>query len=343
MPKKVSIRADASPMTTITNPVDLISAVPFLIGYQPDSSIVLMALEADAISLAIRIDFPKSLSENEAQSLVERLNDCVDVLLVSYIPSDCHDSEATLRPLIEALLKSGKELRESIVVVAGRWRSMVCTDSTCCPIEGSPLPELENSRIAAEEITQGKPLPFASLREMALSIDSSSDSKLLTEISLLKEIDYEIDPIPLQREGANSIVDFIQDFRCDGICRDRRLVARVLVRLKDLQVRDYALGIMSDEESDLFFAAWRWLTKSAPTGFIAAPATLFAVSCYERGDGALANLALKKAFDDHPDYPLALLLQKVFQSGQSPALFRSLRQELHPKVCDAIFSGSMME
>lgn len=98
---------------------------------------------------------------------------------------------------------------------------------------------------------------------------------------------------------------------------------------------------MDDEESDLFFSAWRWLLRIAPQNYISAPATLLAVSSYERGDGALANLALKKALDDQHDYALALLLQKVFQSGQSPALFRALRQELHPKVCEAIFSGNM--
>lgn len=328
-------------MTTITSPIDLLSAIPFLIGYQPKDSIVLLALENDSISFAIRIDFPESMTTSEANSFVTRLNEHQEVLLVSYIPDRCFDSEATLRPLTEAILASGKNLRESIIVVAGRWRSMICSDELCCPIQGSPLPELELSRIAAEEVSQGKPFPFSSLEALADSIESDPSPKLLEEIKLIPSINYDQDPSVFQREGANAVIDLIQDFRCDGICRDQRLVAKVLVRLCDLQVRDFALGIMDDEESDLFFSAWRWLLRIAPQNYISAPATLLAVSSYERGDGALANLALKKALDDQHDYALALLLQKVFQSGQSPALFRALRQELHPKVCEAIFSGNM--
>lgn len=334
-------KTDALLMTTISSPIDLLSAIPFLIGYQPDDCIVLLALENDSISLAIRIDFPENLSVSEADSLVARLAEHQDVLLVTYIPDTCHDSEATLRPLTEALSASGKNLRESIIVVAGRWRSMICSDELCCPIEGSPLPELSLSRIAAEEVSKGKPFPFSSLEALSDSIDSEPQPKLVEAIKLISEIDYDQDPAPFQREGANAVIDFMQDFRCDGICRDQKLVAKVIVRLCDLQVRDFALGIMDEEESELFFSAWRWLMRIAPKNYIAAPATLLAVSSYERGDGALANLALKKALDDQPNYALALLLQKVFQSGQSPALFRSLRKELHPKVCDAIFSGNM--
>lgn len=329
-------------MTTITNPVDLLTAVPFLIGYQPEDSIVLMALEGDSISVAIRVDFPTSLAKSEAESIASRLSGYTEILLVSYIPSSCIDSEATLGPLIDTLSEFGFTLRESIIVVEGRWRSMICGDETCCPIEGSPLPELVDSRIAAEEVSRGKPLPFGSILEMNSSLESDTDPLLSDEIARIPLIDYGSDPVPLQREGANAAIDFMQDFRCDGICRDRKLVARLLVRLTDLQVRDFALGIMNEEESDLFFSAWKWLMKLAPVGLIAPPATLFAVCCYERGEGALANLALQKALADQPDYSLGLLLQKVFQSGQSPALFRSLREELHPKVCDAIFSGNMM-
>ena len=57
-----SFKPDASPMTTITSPIDLLSAIPFLIGYQPKDSIVLLALENDSISSAIRIDFPESMT-----------------------------------------------------------------------------------------------------------------------------------------------------------------------------------------------------------------------------------------------------------------------------------------
>jgi hypothetical protein len=327
-------------MTTVTTPSDLLAAVPFLIGYQPSDSIVLMSLKDESITMAIRIDFPDSISKREASALVEKFRGSDGALLVSYIPDDCLDAESVIRPLIEALDLASVPLRESIIIVGNRWRSLICGDSDCCPLEGSLLPDLSHSRIAVEEIAQGKLMPFKNLIEMANSLDPEIDEVILEMMGRIEPIDYENDPVPAQRDGANAILDFLHDFEVDRICRDKRLVAKVLVRLKDLQVRDFALGSMNSE-NDLYFDAWKWLLKKAPQGFIAAPATLFAVASYERGDGAMANLALEKAESDQPNYSMVNLLRQLFRSGKPPTIFAELRAELHPKVCAALFSGSI--
>lgn len=327
-------------MTTVTSPSDLLAAVPFLIGYQPSDAIVLMALNDESITMAIRVDFPESISDDEASALAKKFEGSDGALLVFYIPDSCDDAELVIRPLSEALVAQGIPLRESIIIVRDRWRSLICGDEYCCPIEGSPLQELSDSRITAEEISRGKPLPFRDLAEMTSSLSPRIDDVIVEMMGRIPAIDYENDPTSQQRDGANSILDFLHDFQVDRICRDKRLVATVLVRLKDLQVRDFALGSM-DQESDLYFDAWRWLLTKAPSGYIAAPATLLAVAAYERGDGALANVALKRAKDDQPNYSLIDLLEQLFRSGKPPSIFQELRAELHPKVCAALFSGSL--
>ena len=175
---------------------------------------------------------------------------------------------------------------------------------------------------------------------MTRSLNPRIDEVVVEMMTRIPAIDYENDPISQQRDGANAILDFLHDFQVDRVCRDKRLIATVLVRLRDLQVRDFALGTM-DQESDLYFDAWRWLLTKAPAGFIAAPATLLAVAAYERGDGALANVALSKAKEDQPNYSLIALLEQLFRSGKPPTIFAELRAELHPKVCAALFSGSI--
>lgn len=327
-------------MTTVTSPSDLLSAVPFLIGYQPSDAIVLMALKDESISMAIRIDFPETLPVHEAKALALKFTECDGVLLVSYIPESCSDAESVIRPLSEVFAELDIPIRESIIVVGDRWRSLVCSDPDCCPIEGSPLPSLIDSRVAVEEISRGKPMPFNSLAEMSKSLASNIDEVIVAMIDRINPIDYDSDPIPAQREGANAVVDFLHDFEVDRICRDKGLVALTLVRLKDLQVRDFALGVMNSQ-SDLYFDAWRWLVTKAPEGYRAAPATLLAVAAYERGDGAMANLALDLASLDQPNYSMVKLLTQVFRSGKPPTIFDDLRSELHPKVCQALFSGSI--
>ncbi|MEY3088809.1 MAG: hypothetical protein RLZZ208_77, partial [Actinomycetota bacterium] len=48
-----------------------------------------------------------------------------------------------------------------------------------------------------------------------------------------------------------------------------------------------------------------------------------------------------RAKEDQPNYSLVTLLEELFRSGKPPTIFKDLRAELHPKVCAALFSGSI--
>ena len=165
------------------------------------------------------------------------------------------------------------------------------------------------------------------------------DIELTQLIELIEEINYEGDEyLVLQRAGALAFNDLVEAFIRDGICKDKALVALVLVRLKDLQVRDYAMGLTDSENIEGLWTMWRWLLSIAPTGFIAPVASLFSAVSYEKSDGALAMRALDQALSDNSKYPLALLLRRVYAAGWPPESFAIMRKELHPKVCAALFS-----
>ena len=114
-------------------------------------------------------------------------------------------------------------------------------------------------------------------------------------------------------------------------------MARMIGRMSDLQVRDYAMGVHSEETYDLYFAMWREVLRLAPMGFVAPIACIVAAMAYEGGDGAMAQKALDRALDDDEHYQLAALLRRVFNAGWPPQSFASMRAELHPKVIASIF------
>lgn len=334
----------ASPMTTLTSPIDLLSAVPFMIGFTPEDSLVVMGLRSESVEVAMRIDFPDTIDPDQISVIVNHLhtNQIEEALLVSYIPDAVTDADVVIKALSDALESGGFPLRESLIVVAGRWRSLVCGDSDCCPMEGQPLPSLDSSRIAAEQIALGHPLPYLDERSMVESLEPfPADPEIDSWIASIPELDYETEHQSGQREGAEALVDFVGDFSTDGICRDKRLIALLLVRLRDLQVRDFALGSVNEERFQNYFDSYRWLLRSAPKGYVAPIASIFAAICYERGDGAMAQRVLNRALDDDREYPLATLLREVFTRGKRPEIFREMRQELHPKVCEAIFGSTI--
>ena len=83
---------------------------------------------------------------------------------------------------------------------------------------------------------------------------------------------------------------------------------------------------------------WQWLLSIVPSEHIAPVASLYSAVSYEQGEGALAVKLLDQALDAQSAYPLALLLRRVYAAGWPAESFATMRKELHPKVCAALFS-----
>jgi hypothetical protein len=185
-------------------------------------------------------------------------------------------------------------------------------------------------------------MPFASYEDLGGSVRSNL---LAYESSWLDRVSKSfVDPASpelneSQRDGATAVIDLANDFIAHGISTDQDLMAHVLGRLSDIQVRDFALGSHDEESITAYRTMWLHLLRSAPTGYVAPVATLAAAIAYETGDGALAKAALARAFDDAPTYSLATLLQRVFSAGWPPHSFAGMRSELHPKVTAGIFGN----
>jgi len=165
------------------------------------------------------------------------------------------------------------------------------------------------------------------------------DLKLIELVSLISEIDYEDSGFQLlQRAGALAFNDLVEEFTRTGTCKDKGVLALLFVRLADLQVRDYAMGFTTSKNIETVASMWQWLLEIAPSGYIAPVASLYSAISYERGDDALAAKLLDKAYEDQQSYPLALLLRRVYAANWPTESFATMRKELHPKVCAALFS-----
>jgi len=259
---------------------------------------------------------------------------------VAYVGASAVDPENVLINTSAALVRAGIDIKESLIVRNNRFRSMICSDLTCCPPEGSAIPDLGSSRIAAEHVIAGHPMPFENVDGLVQSIaavPSSFESVWADEVQAFWVSSDSEEIQELQRDGATAIIDLVGEYREGRGAEDRELAARVIGRLSDIQVRDFALGSHTDESADYYWAMWRDLLRIAPRGFVAPIACLFAAMAYERGEGALAHKGLDRGLGDDDQYSLAHLLRRVFTAGWPPQSFSAMRIELHPKVVAAIF------
>jgi len=143
----------------------------------------------------------------------------------------------------------------------------------------------------------------------------------------------------VQRVGARLIDEY---FASSSTEQDAETVANVLYYLTDIQVRDYALGMLDSNQANTIIPVLEFLLDQAPTDtiYINAPAAMLAQMQYEMGNTCGALITLSNA---QHDYSLAQLLYRVFKSGWEPASFATMRQELHPKVVAGIFGEETNE
>jgi len=103
--------------------------------------------------------------------------------------------------------------------------------------------------------------------------------------------------------------------------------------LRDIQVRDYVMGIMNADNVKTMFCALNNLASVTPEEYSAPVDTLLALTYYELDDKDTALEIL----DGVKEYSLATLLTRVFQAGWPKAAFQNMCEELHTKVVETIF------
>jgi hypothetical protein len=335
-------------MPTLTSAHDLITAIPFLIGFHPTDSIVLISVKAGAIGVAMRIDLPATINSDEIDLLAHHFirDEAEAALLVAYMPEGRNDGDSLLISLGAGLIRNGIEIHESLLISGGRYRSIICRDASCCPPAGKALPAIEDSAIAAEHVVAGIPMPYGDISELIDSIaaDPISVTKGWSATVDNFTIDEDSPEVSaLRRDGVESMELLLDEFRIGRGPTDEMLVARVIGRMSDVQVRDYAMGVHQEDTYDLYFTMWRELLRLSPVGAVAPIACIVAAMAYENGDGALAQRALDRAIADDPSYPLAALLRRVFNAGWPPQSFAQMRAELHPKVIATIFESNIFD
>ena len=301
--------------------------------------------------MAMRVDYP-TIDATKATEAFDALiyhlvrEGAQGALVVAYVPDGREDGLQILEDISLALARVEIPIRESLLISGGRWRSVLCGDQECCPTEGNELPEITTSRVAVEQVADGRPMPYGDCEAMADSIAAlplAKDSDFAAQVEEFR-IDPESDPIQqLQRNGALAVLDLASRFVAGTLGRDmasdQKLSGVVLGTLSDIQVRDFALGSHDNESIEVYWTMWRYLIRIAPAGFVAPVASLLAALSYEKGEGALAQRSLDRALADDPSYSLAGLLRRVFSAGWPPESFGAMRKDLHPKVCAGIFAA----
>jgi hypothetical protein len=147
--------------TTIRGPREVLATLPYLLGYRPERSVVLVSLHGTGLGPVARLDLPDPRNVRVAvDALVAPvLRAAPDRALVIGYEDRRGESTAVTRALVRALECGGVEVVEELVVRGERWYAPRCRRG-CCPRGGRRLPRAEDVPAVADLVAVGRaPLP----------------------------------------------------------------------------------------------------------------------------------------------------------------------------------------
>ncbi|MEV0619507.1 DUF4192 domain-containing protein [Nonomuraea sp. NPDC050404] len=308
---------------TIKNLADLVSTVPYLLGFHPTESLVAVGIHDAKAKAVVRLDLtqdPAEMAERTGHlTNVLVRNGIHQALLIGYGPG----SQVTpmMDAATEALPQGGVNISDAIRVDDGRYWSYICTDASCCPPEGAPV-GLTNSVPAVAAVVAGmRALPDKAA--LAATLDPPQNFDQARALSITREV----------CARAKRTSGECDDWFGDGVKRviaaldraqaredlDAETAAWLGVCLTAKPVRDMAMTYIQRYGAETHLRLWTEVTRKVQPAFVAAPATLLAFAAMCRGDGTLAGIALDLALSASSHYTLALLFVEALMVGLPPS------------------------
>lgn len=328
----------------LKSPPDILEAVPYLLGFEPQASLVVLSLRGPrnrlGLQMRIDIDVPGTVQANAAMLAGHLVQDGARAaILVVYAEPGETDPDPLVAAMRYELRRRRITVPEALRVSEGRWTSYTCRRRACCPPEGTPLPDRVRrpGRVGAAAVAAGMAV-LPSRADLAATLAPVAGR---LHVDMAGALDHHVRPFraalpkPGRTEYGDATMSLVRASAggfaagIDQVTVDD--AARMIVGLMDRDVRDRCLpwGQQVTGESGLGPGAsrlWTELVRRAVLpGFAAPPATLLAWFAYlEDCNGALANIALERALADDRDYRMALHLLTVLQQGMPPEQARAM-------------------
>ncbi|MFB4317890.1 DUF4192 domain-containing protein [Actinomadura sp. 21ATH] len=291
---------------------DAIAAVPYLLGFHPADSMLVIGFGGRHHTCAVRVDLPP-LDDPAAHARTAEHAATVlggggfrRALVLGY------GARGRVEPAFAAIRDTlPLEIVDAARVTGGRWWSLVCDVPGCCPPGGTPY-DISSSLVAAEATLAGRvALPGRSDLEETVAPHQGPARDSMRRATRRAERRARTRDLAALRDEALTLLARLRSTPSP----DHHDLAWLSVLLTDLRIRDEAFVRIDLDDPSADIAFWRTVLRHVEEPYASAPACLLARAAYAAGDGGLANVALDRAA---PDYSMATLLQAVIAAGIPP-------------------------
>jgi hypothetical protein len=334
---------------SLSDPGDVLAALPHMIGFNPVNSFVLLTLHeltgTPKFGMTMRVDLPCpanacAFGEFLLTGPLSRKNvEGVIMVVVGDKPNysgcpqscggRCHESDepgpgseppmlglidVVRKTLLQAGIVTAHALHVPEIAVGEKWRCYF--DEGCRGVVADPKESAMGAVMAAEgSVTFGS---RDELRELVAPESQEVISRWSAKLDALTE--EAIDSYDPSRvtEDLRKVFGAIQRIAAGSALTEDDLLG-VLQAVADTRVRDIVMGTALSELARPAEELWLTLVRKAPDPELAEVAALLAFSAYVRGEGALAGVALERIERVTPGHTLGTLLRQAMDSGIPPA------------------------
>jgi hypothetical protein len=316
-----------SPTLRVRGPEDLLGAVPYLLGFHPEESLVVIGLDDTKVIVSARVDLADVQIPGILPNLLDAIKRGAATRAVAAIFTDTITPSTALAAFLgEQVERAGLELIDTLLVTGGRWWSVGCKDPVCCPPEGRPMPVAPTVLDAAATYAGLSALPNRAA--LAAIFQPEGDCPDLSA-EIAQRQSEQLGAIlngthTTHDRSATRALFAAQRAAQAGLMPTDSEVARYAVALQSYPVRD-ALWLALDDHRLEGLELWVNLARRLPRPFDAAPLFLAAWCAYRDGNGALAAIAAELALVADPGYSAAELLLAALARGIDPRTLPKLR------------------
>ncbi len=315
---------------TIDTPEAAVAATPYLLGFVPRDSLVLLLLDGHGLSVSMRVDLPPAGDLGWLQCLLNGIPEPVPdgALLMVYSDTVPADHGQAVGMWVMQVLVPVLQIVDVVHVAQGRFASWERGQLT--PEDGEALATCSEHPVIAACVAAG--LTCAADRDALVAqvqyVDDAMSQRVAVELSRRQaRTDYETRRDALERDALALLWG-----TGDLTAADVALVARACA---DVHVRDPLLARVLDCYGEgrpvpLNQVRTRLLfcLTHIPERHAAAVAATLALLAWSDGDGAVALVTAERALESDPSNTLAPLVTHALQYAMPPDTWATLTRDI---------------
>jgi hypothetical protein len=329
----VRVMTQQRPDFELNRPGAVIAALPAVLGFVPEKSLVLVSIDGGQLGLVMRADLSAALADRVGQ-LAEVAAaagpEAAIAVIVDVDGAGCPLCNEEYRALCGTL---AKELSRRDIVLwdahvvdrvaaGGRWHCVGDCGSAGAVDDPSASP------LAVAAVLDGHRL-YARRADLqaVIAVDDRARSAtlavLIGERAASRDVAYRADPVGRGRRDIEDAMAAAARL-ADGQQLSDADLANLGCALADVQVRDTLYALAVGQNAGQAESLWALLSRSLPEPWRVEALVLLAFSAYARGDGPLAGMSLEAALRCQPGHRMAGMLDTALLSGLRPEHIREL-------------------